>query len=756
MLALLALGCGPARSTAPSPSEAVGRRRILLIGIDAGDWASIDPLVAAGKLPAFARLKAHGRTGVMRSTPPLLSPILWTTIATGRSPEDHGVLDFMVDLPGGGQAPVSAASRRVPALWGLFSDGGRRVGVVGWWATWPAENVRGTIVSDRVAPQLSRSAALGEGSISPAAEADRLAPTIVRASAVPLEDLRAYGPISESEHRAALSALAASGPDRYTDRNAHLAAIVAATRTYGRMAEALLAQGQPDLLAVYLEEVDTLSHLFVRDPRRGPPAALAAYREADAVMARLAAASDPETWVVVCSDHGFYPADAGVTEDPADLAGPASAWHRPYGIVGAIAAGDLASQATPSSTPVAAGTVTPLDIAPTLLHAAGLPVGDRMPGRVITALLPADAAARPVLKGTYPDVGPSASAPARSDADPDAIARLQALGYVGANPTSLARRNLGEILYRRGNLPGAERELRAVVDAQPRNVTALLWLGKTLRDEGRPKESLRAYERAAMIPEGREDAIVAVAEVASSAGLLDEGRRIVDSATPRTPRTPAACVARGILASAAGDAAGAERELRAALAAAPLSLEALSRLLDILVASRRTREALPFFEHAAAGAPSSPRHAALLGEALLASGDAAKAEAALARASSLAPDNGAVRIDLARALMAQRKLESAETVLADAPPSAERDILLGAVATSRGRWAEAAIRYEAALEGTTPTPDLLNSLAWARFQLGNRTEAARLLRQSLALDDRQPDIRRLLGETTGATAGSPR
>mgnify|MGYP001033847357 CR=1 FL=1 len=38
----------------------------MLIGIDAGDWLTIDPLVQKGVLPSFARLKTSGRTGVMR------------------------------------------------------------------------------------------------------------------------------------------------------------------------------------------------------------------------------------------------------------------------------------------------------------------------------------------------------------------------------------------------------------------------------------------------------------------------------------------------------------------------------------------------------------------------------------------------------------------------------------------------------------------------------------------------------------------
>src|SRR5207247_5068121 len=109
------------------------------------------PLISAGRLPPCAARKATGGGGTMRPEPPLLSPIIWTTIATGRRPEDHGVLDFMVDQPGGGQMPVSGGARRTKALWEIFSDAGRPVLVSGWWATWPPDRVRGVIVSDRVA-----------------------------------------------------------------------------------------------------------------------------------------------------------------------------------------------------------------------------------------------------------------------------------------------------------------------------------------------------------------------------------------------------------------------------------------------------------------------------------------------------------------------------------------------------------------------------------------------------------------------------
>ena len=94
----------------------------------------------------------------------------------------------------------------------------------------------------------------------------------------------------------------------------------------------------------------------------------------------------PDALVVVCSDHGFHSPEAGVTEDPAELAGPAAAWHRPYGIVAAAEAGVIAGRLP--GRPVDAGVVSPLDIAPTVLHAAGLPVPLEMTGRVVAALLP--------------------------------------------------------------------------------------------------------------------------------------------------------------------------------------------------------------------------------------------------------------------------------------------------------------------------------------------------------------------------------
>ena len=93
--------------------------KVALIGLDGADWELIDPLIARGRLPHLARLKAGGAWGPLRSMDPMLSPLLWTTVATGKPPEQHGIIDFLVRDPATGKpVPVSSRARRVKAIKG--------------------------------------------------------------------------------------------------------------------------------------------------------------------------------------------------------------------------------------------------------------------------------------------------------------------------------------------------------------------------------------------------------------------------------------------------------------------------------------------------------------------------------------------------------------------------------------------------------------------------------------------------------------
>jgi len=116
-LGLLA-GCGP---------EPASRGRVVLIGVDGGSWNLLDPMVKAGELPNFKALMDRGVSADLASVPPFLSPAVWTSIATGRRPEEHGVLFFYSDR----------YAIRVPTVWDRLAAGGLRVGLYDYLVTWP-------------------------------------------------------------------------------------------------------------------------------------------------------------------------------------------------------------------------------------------------------------------------------------------------------------------------------------------------------------------------------------------------------------------------------------------------------------------------------------------------------------------------------------------------------------------------------------------------------------------------------------------
>ncbi|MGB3562857.1 MAG: alkaline phosphatase family protein, partial [Thermoanaerobaculia bacterium] len=127
--------------------------KVLLVGIDGATFRVLDPLLEAGDLPVMADLIQRGARGVLESRKPFRSPALWTTVATGKSPKDHGVKNFKlppVDSDKRRPVLVSSHHRQSLALWNMLGPFGLQVGFLGWWVTWPAEPVNGWIVSDRV------------------------------------------------------------------------------------------------------------------------------------------------------------------------------------------------------------------------------------------------------------------------------------------------------------------------------------------------------------------------------------------------------------------------------------------------------------------------------------------------------------------------------------------------------------------------------------------------------------------------------
>src|SRR5512143_3435710 len=90
--------------------------KVLLIGWDAADWKIIHDLVDAGKMPNMAKFIEEGTIGNLATLYPELSPMLWTSIATGKRPFKHGILGFTEPDPhGAGIRPITNIARRTKA-----------------------------------------------------------------------------------------------------------------------------------------------------------------------------------------------------------------------------------------------------------------------------------------------------------------------------------------------------------------------------------------------------------------------------------------------------------------------------------------------------------------------------------------------------------------------------------------------------------------------------------------------------------------
>jgi len=69
--------------------------KLVFLGFDGLDPRVTERLMAEGKLPNFSRLKEQGGYRRLRTTFPALSPVAWSTFATGVNPAKHNIFDFL-------------------------------------------------------------------------------------------------------------------------------------------------------------------------------------------------------------------------------------------------------------------------------------------------------------------------------------------------------------------------------------------------------------------------------------------------------------------------------------------------------------------------------------------------------------------------------------------------------------------------------------------------------------------------------------
>lgn len=70
-------------------------KKLIFLGLDGLDPELTEMWMAEGKLPNLARLREQGSYRRLRTTYPALSPVAWSTFATGVNPAKHNIFDFL-------------------------------------------------------------------------------------------------------------------------------------------------------------------------------------------------------------------------------------------------------------------------------------------------------------------------------------------------------------------------------------------------------------------------------------------------------------------------------------------------------------------------------------------------------------------------------------------------------------------------------------------------------------------------------------
>ena len=366
------------------------KKKVLLIGWDAADWKVINPLIEQGKMPNLANLIDNGTSGNIATLKPALSPTLWTSIATGKRPYKHGIHGFSEPDPiTGSIRPVTNLSRKTKAIWNILNQEEKDTLTIGWWPSNPAEPLsKGVMVANNFQKANSHTYEpekwpMNPESVYPDHLTERVKELRFHPAEITQDEILAFMPGLKGLTQEELDK-AAKEP-----RMQSLLKTIADCTSIQSAATSLLESESWDLACVYYDAIDHFGHAFMKfhPPQQDEVSdwefrlfnyiVEAGYRYHDMLLGTLirqVRKIDPQTTIMLISDHGFHPDHLRITNMPNEPAGPA-AEHRQFGIFVANGPGIVKGGKIYGASLI--------DICPTLLHHFNLPIGEDMDGKVL-------------------------------------------------------------------------------------------------------------------------------------------------------------------------------------------------------------------------------------------------------------------------------------------------------------------------------------------------------------------------------------
>jgi tetratricopeptide (TPR) repeat protein len=422
---------------------------VIFLGLDAADWSLLDIYIARGVMPNLARLAAEGTSGHIQTISPALSPLVWTTMMTGTSPLEHGILDFVQFDPGSGQKePITSAERRVPAIWNMASAAGKRAAVFGLWATFPAEPIDGLVVSDRLFTFLFKESVPPAGIVFPADREAWARDGLARAEkSASYDAVHAYLPwLSEADYDAV-----ADSNDPYAQPVSALRRMLIETGVYADLSQQWIREQHPDLAVVYFQSTDTVGHVFAPyAPPKQTAVSQQDYDKYSAVPEKFFHALDERIGryrdlakangavLMLASDHGFFWNEGRPTSLSSVATASAAKWHAPQGMYLVWGPG---VPARPGHDAPGSAQSDVQQVCATLLALMGLPPGRDVNGEPLPGAAPVKAARADYAAHYRPATAATASgarSSATAAADRQAVENLKSLGYISGSESNSA------------------------------------------------------------------------------------------------------------------------------------------------------------------------------------------------------------------------------------------------------------------------------------------------------------------------------
>ncbi len=448
-------------------------KKVLLIGWDAADWVMIRPLIEQGLMPTLEQMIKDGVSGKLATIRPILSPMLWNSIATGKRADKHGIYGFTEPLPdGSGIRPVSSTSRKTKALWNILSQSGMKSNVVTWYASHPAEPINGAVVTERYVTRLGpdqQAPSSSDGMFHP----ERLAGDLLKLRVDPRQlDAMAILPFIPR---------AAEIDTAKDDRLGTFAGLLARASTVHAAACWLMNNEPWDFMAVYYDAIDLMGHYFMpfhppaiegvseRDADLYKDVMNGCYRYHDMMLEAMLSYAGDDTTVILVSDHGFH---SGKGRSDSDGFKDPESWHRPFGVVCAKGPG------IKQDTHVYGATV--LDVTPTILSLFGLPIGADMDGRPWLEIFDKEIRAEHIISWDQVEGDDGMHGEdCREDpvASAEAIRHLVELGYIDA-PSDDVQKSVQHAMFdQKINLA------KALTDSQRADQAIPIWQELLVQDE---------------------------------------------------------------------------------------------------------------------------------------------------------------------------------------------------------------------------------------------------------------------------------